>query len=242
MTWYRDWFGTPYYAMLYGHRDGSEARPWVGTIIDRTGIRPGSCVLDVACGRGRHALWFAQAGMQVEGIDISPENIAEAQALVPQGRFHVHDMREPFAIERCDLVVSLFTSLGYFTEPEDDQRAVNACVQALRPGGWFVVDFMNTPRMLEQLVPEEEVRRNGVVFHIRRVVRGRFVFKMIDVTDKGCTHHFEERVEAIVPEELERMVTRAGASIVDRTDGPRPTPFDPVLSDRFVLWARRPLQ
>ena len=39
-------------------------------------LPPGGQVLDVACGRGRHALWLASRGLEVRAIDRSPEAIA----------------------------------------------------------------------------------------------------------------------------------------------------------------------
>ncbi|MCB9169869.1 MAG: methyltransferase domain-containing protein [Flavobacteriales bacterium] len=239
MTWYKEWFGTRYYALLYGHRDEAEAKRWVDVILERTGTSPGARVIDVACGRGRHALWFERAGMRVEGIDISATNIADASRLVPKGHFRVHDMREPFGESTCDLVVSLFTSLGYFEDLRDDQRAIDSCVRALRPGGWFVLDFMNTQRMLAQLVPHEELSRGGVHFRIAREARDGHIVKTIEVDDGGSKHRFEERVQAILPEQLEAMVLRAGATVRDRTDGPDPKPFDPERSERLVLWVQR---
>ena len=44
-------------------------------------LAPGSTVLDVACGSGRHLQWFAQAGHQVTGID---RDVSGAQHLANQ--------------------------------------------------------------------------------------------------------------------------------------------------------------
>ncbi len=38
-------------------------RRWVGF------VRPGGAILDVACGGGRHARWFAQLGFEVDAVD-----------------------------------------------------------------------------------------------------------------------------------------------------------------------------
>ncbi|MBK6776208.1 MAG: methyltransferase domain-containing protein [Flavobacteriales bacterium] len=80
-AWYKDWFGTPYYAMLYGNRDDAEAQEQVEGIIALTGSRPGSRVLDMACGRGRHARCFLSKGMEVTGFDVNPTAIEVAVAL-----------------------------------------------------------------------------------------------------------------------------------------------------------------
>lgn len=50
----------------HGHR-GDTPSPWVVRFGEA--VRRGGTVLDVACGRGRHARWFEAAGRRVTGID-----------------------------------------------------------------------------------------------------------------------------------------------------------------------------
>ena len=240
MGWYREWFGTPWYGLLYGHRDELEAKTWVDTILRRWQLPAGSQVLDIACGRGRHAFWFARAGMKVTGIDISEESIAEARQNVPEADFHVHDMRRSFGSGSFHGICCLFTSLGYFESMADDRKVFAAAIDGLRPGGRFVIDFMNANVVLPGLVPEENITREGVHFHITRSVEEGVIVKRIRVEDGHQVHDFIEKVQVLMPDELERMATEAGFQIEDRTDGPDPSPFDPFLSTRFVLWMKKP--
>lgn len=241
MAWYRTWFGTPYYKLLYGHRDEDDAEAWVRTIVNRCGAGPGTTVLDMACGRGRHARWFAEAGCSVTGIDISTESIAEARREVPGAQFAVHDIRMPYAAATFDLAVCLFTSLGYFEDEDDDRRALVAAYGALRPGGRFVLDFMNSVRVLKELVPMECVQKQGVRFTISRSTEAHMVVKRIVAEDGSGRHLFEERVSAMAPDRLVELVREAGFIVLDRTDGPEPAPFDEHRSNRLVIWAQRPL-
>lgn len=247
MGWYRHWFGTPYYKLLYGHRDDAEAAEWVDAILHRWQLPSGARLLDLACGRGRHARWFTARGLEVTGADISPESIAEARANVPDGRFLVHDMREPISGACFDAACCLFTSLGYFDSLTDDQRVFDAVSSMLKPGGRFVVDFMNTRVVLRDLVPVEFMECDRVRFRIDRSVEGDpalagqvVLVKRITAEDNGCQHLFEERVQALAPAQLERMAVTAGLVIEDRTDGPGASPFDADRSSRFVLWTRKP--
>lgn len=241
MGWYKDWFGTRYYALLYGHRDEGDAQAWVDMVLSRWGLPSGGRVLDMACGRGRHAKWFHACGMEVTGIDISEESIDQARARHPGPSFMVHDMRRPFADGYFDAAVCLFNSLGYFEEAEDDKAVLRTAYQALRPGGRFVIDLMNMPRVLSGLVPEEQVEREGVCFRIRRTLEGEVIVKRIEVEDAGKRLLFEERVRVLRPRTMDELVKDAGFRIMDRTDGPVPLPYDPVKSDRYVLWTERPL-
>lgn len=62
------------------HGLGSVPSPWVLRFAG--GLAPGSRVLDLACGGGRHARWLAQRGCRVLAVDRDP---ACAQALAGSG-------------------------------------------------------------------------------------------------------------------------------------------------------------
>ncbi|RMF48789.1 MAG: SAM-dependent methyltransferase, partial [Bacteroidetes bacterium] len=49
------WFASPYYRVLYAHRDDEEAARFVGRLIERLELRKGAYVLDAGCGEGRYA-------------------------------------------------------------------------------------------------------------------------------------------------------------------------------------------
>lgn len=240
MGWFKHWFGTRYYSLLYGHRDVEDARQWVEAIQGRWRLTPGSALLDLACGRGRHTQFFAEAGLRVTGVDISETSIAEARRAVPDAEFAVHDMREPFRPGSFDAVCCLFTSLGYFEDLEDDRDVFRAVWAALKPGGRFVLDFMNTGIVLRDLVAEERVLKGGIDFKLRRSCEHGVLVKYITVKDGADVHRFEERVQALTPDQLETMAREAGFEVQDRTDGPELQPFDPLDSQRFVLWMRKP--
>jgi 2-polyprenyl-3-methyl-5-hydroxy-6-metoxy-1,4-benzoquinol methylase len=78
--WFSTWFGTPYYDMLYGHRNEMEAATLVGNLVGFLHPAPHATILDAACGKGRHAILLAEAGFDVTGIDLSFNNIREASA------------------------------------------------------------------------------------------------------------------------------------------------------------------
>lgn len=240
MGWYKHWFGTRYYTLLYGHRDDADAAEWVRTILGRWRLDPGARVLDLACGRGRHVKHFVKGGFDTTGVDISRESIEDARALVPRAAFHVADMRTVVAREAFDGICCLFTSLGYFTTKQDDQLVFDAVAASLKPKGRFVLDFMNTEAVVRDLVAQEELHRDGVGFTIRRELVDEIIVKRIAVTDGDQQHQFEERVQALRPDELIAMAEAAGLVVERLTDGPVPVPFDPQRSDRFVLWAYKP--
>lgn len=238
--WYTTWFGTPYYKLLYGHRDELEARGWVDGIVRRAGLKRGDRLLDMACGRGRHLAGFIDAGMRVTGIDLSEESVREARSHCPKADVRVHDMREPLVDVAFDAVVCLFTSLGYTPDRTDDQRSIDAAAASLRPGGRFVLDLMNAERVCRDLVDEGSLEAEGVRFHIARSLENGTIVKRILVIDGENELRFVERVHAFSPVEVTTMIERAGLRIFGATDGPPFTDFDPDRSERLVIWSEKP--
>ena len=193
-------------------------------------------VLDVACGAGRHAAALAAAGARPVGVDLSPTLLARARGTgVPLVRA---DMRRlPVRPGSMDLAVNLFTSFGYFERDEEHAAVVRGIARTIRPGGWFVMDFLNATTVRATLVPDERQVLGGASVRITRelVDGGRYVRKTILTADG---RRFTERVRLFTPEELEAMMGTAGLVVRHRHgdyDG------GPLGNDspRAILSARR---
>lgn len=209
--WFQDWFGEDY-LRLYPHRDDAEAGRMVALLKASLPWRPGLRVLDVGCGAGRHTRALAEAGARVTGVDLSRALLARARQCTT-ATFARVDMRHlPVRPRSMDLVVNLFTSFGYFSSDAEHADVLAAMIDAVRPGGWFVIDFLHPPAVTAALVPEADLVLGGTPVHVskRLVEGGRVVEKTIAITD-GRT--FTERVRLFAPEELAAMITAAGALV-----------------------------
>ena len=78
-AWYKDWFNSPYYHLLYNNRDDDEAQAFLERLITYLQPKPNTKMLDVACGKGRHSKALAEMGFDVTGIDLSQSSIEEAK-------------------------------------------------------------------------------------------------------------------------------------------------------------------
>jgi SAM-dependent methyltransferase len=110
----------------------------------------GGELLDVPCGYGRHAIPLARAGYRVTAVDRSPTLLAEARRRAgDEGPELVEaDYRElPFADERFDAALNLFTSLGYYGDDED-VRALAEIGRVLRPAGRLIIEIMHRDRLV----------------------------------------------------------------------------------------------
>ncbi|MCC7549490.1 MAG: class I SAM-dependent methyltransferase [Burkholderiales bacterium] len=119
-------------------------------VSQRAMFTPGAAVLDVATGEGRNALWLAQLGCRVTGIDVSPLGLAKARRMAAEAGVNVEfeqvDVRNwHWPEERFDAIVTIFIQ---FAAPDDRSRVFDGMKRALRPGGVIVMQGY-TPRQLE---------------------------------------------------------------------------------------------
>jgi cyclopropane fatty-acyl-phospholipid synthase-like methyltransferase len=77
--WFSSWFDSPYYHILYKERDDKEAQLFMDQLSSYLQIQPEHHIMDLACGKGRHAIYLNQKGFEVTGVDLSPQSIAFAK-------------------------------------------------------------------------------------------------------------------------------------------------------------------
>jgi 2-polyprenyl-3-methyl-5-hydroxy-6-metoxy-1,4-benzoquinol methylase len=102
-------------------------------------LAPGR-VLDLACGEGRNAVWLAEQGWQVTGIDFSEVAIERARRLADARRvsteFVVGDVFAiPLEHARYDLVLIAYLQVG----PDQRSALLEMAVDALAPGGTLLL-------------------------------------------------------------------------------------------------------
>lgn len=197
--WFDEWFNTIYYHILYKHRDYEEAAAFLDHLIDYFNISPKASILDLACGKGRHSIYLNEKGFDVTGVDLSEENIKFASTKQNETlHFAVHDMRHVFASEKFDYVFNLFTSFGYFNTKEENLNVIDATIQSLKPGGKFLLDFLNPYVVVNNLVHEEDKTIENIHFNIqRKYTEDEFIVKNILVDDHGQHYEFQEKVKAL---------------------------------------------
>lgn len=238
--WFESWFDSPYYHILYQNRDEAEASRFVARLMEKIQLPAGSHILDLACGKGRHSVFLHSLGYKVLGVDLSENSICLAKKHEEAGlRFSVGDMREPQGHARFDLVVNLFTSFGYFGSETENERTLCAISESLKSGGQLVIDFMNTHKIVSQLVPEAELEREGIRFFIRKRLENGIIHKSIRFTDQGKDWAFEEKVQALTESDFRRLFEKTGFQVVLLSGNYELGPYLPHQSDRMVFFLKK---
>jgi len=182
--WFKDWFNSPYYHQLYFNRDEAEAALFIDKLIAYLQARPGACILDVACGKGRHSIHLAQKGFDVTGIDLSEDSIKEAlRYQTDKLHFYLHDMRLPFWINYYDYAFNCFTSFGYFSTRREHDNAIRTISQSIKKDGSFVMDYLNVHYAEDHLVHQFDKEIDGVNYFITKWFDETHFYKKIIVED-----------------------------------------------------------
>lgn len=98
-------------------------------------------ILDIPCGTGRVSIDLAKRGYNITGIDFNPNAVSKAKERcnIPNAVWIEGDMREINYENQFDLVISMWGSLGYFTD-EENIKFFHSVSKALTDKGAFIFD------------------------------------------------------------------------------------------------------
>ncbi len=234
--WFKDWFNSPYYHLLYNNRNTSEANLFIDKLAMHLKLKKEAAVWDLACGKGRHSIKLNELGYNVVGTDLSQESIEEASTFSNKTLdFFVHDMRTPFRINYFDAVLNLFTSIGYFSDKRDNFAVFQNVYNALKPQGIFVIDFFNAAKVKSCLIAVAEEKRGDLMFTISKRLEGDKIIKNIKVNDKGKHFNFEENVWMYTLPDLMNYAAKAGFVLKETFGNYNLDKFDEQNSDRLIV-------
>ena len=239
-AWFKDWFNSPYYHQLYAYRDQQEAANFIDKLIADLEPPCGATMLDVACGKGRHSMQLASKGFDVTGIDLSHESIREALKNEKENlHFFEHDMRLPFWINYFEYAFNFFTSFGYFETQREHDNAIRTIAQALKPGGIFVMDFLNVKYSEKRGIEQTEKQIGDAKFLISKWTDEKHFYKKIIVEDKNLAEpvKYEEKVSKFSLADFEKMFTKQGLKIREVYGDYFFNAYDETESPRLIMIA-----
>ncbi|MDH7516066.1 MAG: methyltransferase domain-containing protein [Bacteroidota bacterium] len=218
MAWYEQWFADELYLEVYRHRDEEEARKAVNLFLEASGLRPRSTVLDLACGTGRHAFEFARRGYRVLAVDLSTTLLRIAGRKTRRYGDSVAivraDMRHIPLKGGTDAAVQLFTAFGYFPEDGENAAVIGEVAKALKPGGFYMLDFLHASHVAATLQPRTVREMPGGWIIEERNTAGERIEKRITIIRPEGERRFIESVRLFTPAELRAMLIDAGFHIL----------------------------
>ncbi len=234
--WFKDWFNSPYYHLLYNNRNQDEAGFFIDNLCSHLNLSKNAKVWDLACGKGRHAVALNKRGLNVIGTDLSRNSIKEASQFSNDTLdFYVHDMRDPFRINYFDAVFNLFTSFGYFENYNDNYTVFENIAKALKPNGVFVLDFFNSEKVMAGLKPAYTEQRGDITFNIQKKIINKAILKRIEFTNQGKDYYFEESVSLFMKNDFEDFAQKAGLKIEKVFGSYKLDNFNAQTSERLII-------
>lgn len=238
--WFELWFDSPLYHVLYKHRNQEEANRFIDNVLRKLEIDFGT-ILDLACGKGRHAFYLAEKGYNTIGVDLSKESIQYANTMyqLPNLEFYVHDMRLPFRINYFDYIFNFFTSIGYFNNLKENEKVFESMHSGLKEDGYILIDFMNTEKVIHNLLPRENKTIEGYSFYLRREVENGKIIKHIHIEKDEKVWMFKEEVQALMQHHFHSFLNNTGFTLVNEFGDYELNPFRAKTSDRYILLAKK---
>jgi SAM-dependent methyltransferase len=231
---------------IFDARRWGDAEAEVDHLLDLVGVAPGARILDMPCGTGRHLLELARRGFRVTGVDRTEAFLRDVRAAADAESLEVElvrqDMRAFSREGAFDLGLNLYTSFGYFVDPEDDLKVLERFHRSLVPGGRLVIETISKEILARDLRPRDwREDEDGSLWLEEREIRSgwdwidnRWIF--IGPDGGRREHHVAHRLYSAA--ELSALCRRAGFAGVATHGDLTGRPYDPDAV-RLVVVARK---
>ncbi len=136
----------------------------VDFLVGELGLTPGSAVLDVGCGTGRHSIELAKRGFTMTGVDLSQGMLEQARAAALEASVDIEWVRAdvsealpegPYDAALC-LCEGAFGLLGELDDPnEHESRILRNINRVLRPNSLLVLTASNGMALMRRFTDED---------------------------------------------------------------------------------------
>ena len=215
--WFEDEsFWIDFYPFMFSEERFEAAKEEVEKAIRLLDFK-GSTVLDLCCGPGRCCLVLAERGLEVTGLDrtefLLEKARSEAKARGLEVDWIQQDMRDFVRPESFDLVLSMFTSFGYFDNKLDDVKVLENIFDSLREGGYCLIDLVGRETLARIYLPtnSHDLADGSILVERHEIfddwTRIRNEWILIE-GDKATTHRFHHTVYS--GQELRQLLEGVG--------------------------------
>ena len=217
----REWFDNDAfwrdtYSFMFPDTRLNAAKNEVDKIIRLTKVKKGAA-LDLCCGPGRCTVALAIRRFVVTGVDrtkfLLDKARARARAAKVKIEFIQKDMRDFVRPDTYDLVLSMFTSFGYFQNRNEDLAVLRNLHTSMRTGGSLVIDVIGKERLAKIFLAtsSEELPDGSLLVERREVVEDwtRIRNEWIVIRKRRAkSHKFDLNLYSA--QELRDLMERAG--------------------------------
>jgi SAM-dependent methyltransferase len=127
-----------WYDAIYRSKDYRQESEKVMQILKNEHPRA-KTILDVACGTAEHDQYLLEE-YSVDGIDVNPTFIEYASKKNPNGNYYVADMTDFNLDKQYDVIVCLFSSIGYVKTIDNVIKTLNCFKKHLKNDGIIILE------------------------------------------------------------------------------------------------------
>jgi SAM-dependent methyltransferase len=150
--WWKSFYEDTPFELYLARNDQAELAASIAFLTDKLQLKAGDVIFDQCCGPAGMSIPLAKLGFSLIGVDLCEKYIAMAKAEAEAGgisaSFSVGDAFAFLPPVPCDAVFNWYTSFGYSEDDRQNIKMVARAFEALKPGGWFALDFLNMPMIL----------------------------------------------------------------------------------------------
>ena len=213
-------------------------------VLELLQVPAGAAILDLCCGPGRHCVELARRGYAVTAVDRTTAYLDRARQRAAEAgvgvQFVEDDMRRFRRPDSFDAAINLFTSFGYFDDPDEDRQVLVNLHQSLRAGGRLVMEMMGKEILAPIFQPRGWDEQDGVfLLGERTVERDWSWMKVREIYIDGVRreeHLLEHRLYSAA--ELRALLTDVGFTDVQIYGSLEAIPYD-QHAKRLVALARK---
>jgi ubiquinone/menaquinone biosynthesis C-methylase UbiE len=244
MAWYDEFFKEDYLQIYLPFLTEERTKTDVEFIVEVLNLAPGSKILDLACGFGRHTIPLAKMGYDMTGLDYTSQFIQMAEEKAKsenvQIEFLVGDMRKiPFENHFAG-VISYFTSFGFFSD-EENFEVLKGVSNSLKKEGKFLLDIINRDFLVKnfRLKDWEKLEDGTLVLEENSLdlMTNRLKNIKTIIDKKGeRTKWFELRLYTL--QELVYLLKKAGMQVIQTYGKKDKSPYS-IDSGRMIILSEK---
>lgn len=226
----KDWFAGDAAARY----DADTADMPVEPVVDFLQPLAGGGALELAVGTGRIAVPLAERGVRVEGIDLSPDMVAELRKKTDAIPVAIGDYATTRVDGRFSLVYIVFNSISNQTTQEGQVATFANAAAHLEPGGCFVVEVGTKNRQPLQVfdLSDTHVGIDEYDADTQRLVSHHFT--LID----GAWRRRSIPFRSASPAEFDLMAQLAGLRLRERWADWDRAPFTAESTKHVSVWEK----
>ncbi|MEW6056986.1 MAG: class I SAM-dependent methyltransferase [Bdellovibrionota bacterium] len=221
------------YETIFPEKKFEEADDEIDKVLKLTNHQGGP-VLDLCCGPGRHVVALAKRNIRTTGVDRTRFLLNKARERANQASVNVEfaqsDMRDFLRESSFELILSMFSSFGYFENKDDDFRVLQNIRRSLLPGGKCVIDVASKEvlaRIFKEVI-HAELANGSQMFETHEIFDDwtRIKNRRTLVEKSGRAQTYEFCLTVYSAFELKELMLRAGFQSVKAYGSFDATPYD----------------